>query len=76
MKKKPSLKMKYFVLNPNKDTPEGEASRSAIKAYADKLQEIDKEKYLDFAYALRLWMITCEGNIMMSGVMAKLKTDQ
>ena len=46
------LKMKYFVLNPNKQSEYGEASRRAIYQYADHIEETNP----DLAHELRIWM--------------------
>lgn len=54
------LCMKYFVLNPNKDTVYGRASRAALLAYADVIEMENKE----LADDLRRWVseIKHDGN--------------
>ena len=41
------LSMKYFVLNPRKDTPYGAASRAAIDAYAQAIGHTNARLSLD-----------------------------
>ena len=41
------LQMKYFVLNPNKKDVYGEASRCAMLAYADAIEEENHDLWLD-----------------------------
>ena len=43
--------MKYFVLKPKGDDPFAEASREAMKTYADTIEDEDRE----FALDLRAW---------------------
>jgi len=38
-----ALQLKYFVLNPNKDNPYGEASRKALDQYARAINHHDPE---------------------------------
>jgi hypothetical protein len=46
------LKLKYFVLNPNKDDNYGMASREAIRAYAHMIDKTNPE----LANDLWLWL--------------------
>lgn len=71
---KPKLELKYFVLTPTKDNAFGEASRKAIKTFADAIQAYDENTYMDFAYELRQWMTTCEGNITQRAILKKTKS--
>jgi hypothetical protein len=50
------LKMKYFVLKPNGDDQYAEASRRAMRAYADMLDHlaVDRDDAV-FANQLREW---------------------
>lgn len=46
------LKMKYFVLNPEKRGPYGRASRKAMLTYADDIQRVNPALASD----LRMWV--------------------
>ncbi len=46
-KEKKGLKMKYFVLNPNKDDDYGYASRKAIKRYAEIILDTNPDLSMD-----------------------------
>ncbi len=49
-----SIQMKYFVLKPRSKTPTDPhafASREAMRAYADEIEETDPQ----LAYSLRVW---------------------
>lgn len=39
--------MKYFVLNPNKNDKYGKASRAALRAYAEEMDNINPELATD-----------------------------
>ena len=54
------LKMKYFVLNPNKKGWYGKASRMAIKTYAE---EIRPENYI-LAHDLEEWIKQIEDKLI------------
>ncbi len=47
------LKMKYFVLNPNKKTPYGRASRMALEAYAKEIGRTNRHLSEDILSWLR-----------------------
>lgn len=50
------LKMKYFVLNPSKRDPYGEASRKAMLKYAYVIESVKPT----LAHELRLWIYQIE----------------
>ncbi len=52
----PELKMKYFVLNPNKKDWHGTSSRKAIMAYAGSIRYTEP----DFATELEMWVRNIE----------------
>jgi len=53
------LVLKYFVLNPTKDDPYGEASRQAMRTYA----RIIREHNAGLAFDLRAWLDDIEAGI-------------
>lgn len=53
------LCLKYFVLNPTKNTPYGEASRKALVAYAEA---IDRENP-QLAFELQSWVRHAEAKL-------------
>jgi len=53
------LQMKYFVLNPNKDSTYGQASREALLAYASV---IEKENH-SLCSDLRVWVYAASRDI-------------
>jgi len=57
--KRKGLCLKYFILNPTKDDPYGEASRKALKAYANAIRDENP----DLFYDLFNWEETCRRNI-------------
>lgn len=54
------LKMKYFVLNPNKRDIYGEASRRAIAIYSETINDKNKKLSRD----LLAWMCTIDHEIL------------
>jgi hypothetical protein len=54
------LKMKYFVLNPNKRDWHGKASRLAIKIYADEIRHENSV----FAHDLDEWIKSIEDRML------------
>jgi len=62
------LKLKYFVLNPTKEDDYGIASRKAILAYADAIQQTNSE----LAFDLRKWEISCRHDITERHILEKV----
>lgn len=56
---KPGLEKKYFVLNPNKRDAYGKASRAAMRAYADAIEEENHALFSD----LTVWVLNIEREI-------------
>ena len=50
-----SLELKYFVLKPRGESPFAQASRLAIKAYAESIQSTDEK----LAGDLMVWVRNC-----------------
>jgi len=65
------LQLKYFVLNPTKDDAYGEASRKALLAYADAIQDENHE----LAYDVRHWVLSCRHQIRERAILSAAKTD-
>ena len=63
------LSLKYFVLNPTKESPYGEASRKALLAYAKAIESED----LNLSHELRQWEIGCRHNIAEAHIKARAK---
>ncbi len=57
------LYLKYFVLNPNKNTPYGAASRKALVAYAEAIDEENPK----LAFELQSWARYAEAQAMQGG---------
>lgn len=57
------LQMKYFVLNPNKNDAYGVASRKALLAYAEAIEETNHDLFLD----LTKWFVDIENKIAKEG---------
>ena len=66
------LKMKYFVLKPAGDSPHSEASRVAMKAYA---QAINQEN-TQLAYDLEMWVIEAQGDVNRAKIDASFANDK
>lgn len=49
-----ALEMKYFVLKPKGNNPWAAASRKAMRAFADHIEDVD----LETATSLRVWADT------------------
>lgn len=62
------LEMKYFVLKPKGDNPYAKASRAALKAYADSIQEENAQ----LCHDLHLWEIDEQGEVNKAQRLAKL----
>lgn len=57
------LKLKYYVLNPNKGTLYGHASRRALCTYADEIEGLNPK----LAAGLRSWVYSVEVKLQKEG---------